>query len=100
MITDEPYDLGKALFGRKYKLGNPQLTKPNMAEKMQRLSSLRRALPANERAKIDTTLLSKRLTNREMNALEYYLGIRFGKFITVAPSWAKSEPPPKVASAQ
>lgn len=99
-VADEPYDLGKEVFAGKYKLGHPTLTKANTAEKLQRLQSLRRALPAAERSKIDPALLSQRLTNREMNDLEYYLGMRFGKFITVAPSWAKSEPPPKAVSAR
>ncbi|MGI8891333.1 MAG: hypothetical protein ACR2G0_11200 [Chthoniobacterales bacterium] len=99
-VADEPYNLGKALFGGKYKLGHPKLTESNVAEKYRRLVSVRRTLPASEREKLDPAVLSKRLTNGEMNALEYYLGVRFGKFITKAPSWAKTDPPPQVAVAQ
>lgn len=99
-VAEEPYNLGKALYSGKYRFGNPKLTTANIAEKKLRLVSLRRALPAAEREKLDSTELSKRLTNHEMNALEYYLGMRFGKFITKAPSWATTEPPPKVASAK
>jgi hypothetical protein len=96
-VAEEPYDLGKALFNGKYRFGNPSLTPANVAEKMQRLVTLQRTLPRAERAKLDPEKLSRRLTNREMNGLEYYLGMRFGKFIAKEPSWAKAEPPPKVA---
>lgn len=99
-VAAEPYNLGKALFAGKYKLGNPQLAADNVAEKKQRLMTLRRTLPGGEREQLDAVEWSKRLTNREMNALEYYLGMRFGKFISKAPSWAKSEPPPQVALAR
>ena len=95
VIADEPYNLGKELFGGKYKFGNPQLSDANMAEKKLRLVSLRNALPAAERANLKPAELSKRLTNHEMNALEYYIGARFGKVITKAPSWAKQEPRPQ-----
>lgn len=96
-VLQEPYDLGKALFGGKYTLGHPKLKADNVAEKKLRLVTLQKYLPAAERSRVDAAELSRRLTNREMNALEYYLGMRFGKFITKAPSWAKDEPPPKVA---
>jgi hypothetical protein len=99
-VADEPYSLGKALYSGKYRFGTPKLSDANVAEKMQRLVSLQRALPVSERQKINAGELSHRLTNREMNALEYYLRIRFEKFITRPPSWAKAEPPPKVASAE
>jgi hypothetical protein len=99
-VAEEPYNLGKALYSGKYRFGTPKLSDANVAEKMQRLVSLQRALPVSERQKINAGELSHRLTNREMNALEYYLRIRFEKFITRPPSWAKAEPPPKVASAE
>jgi hypothetical protein len=97
LIAEEPYNLGKALFSGNYKFGQPKLTAGNVAEKTQRLATLQRTLPAPEREKIKPIELSKRLTDREMNAFEYYLGMRFGKFITKSPSWAQAEPPPKVA---
>jgi len=97
VVAEEPYNRGKAVFAGNYKLGEPKLTSANVAEKLQRLSVLQRALPAVERTKLDPIVLSKQLTNREMNALEYYLRMRFGKFISKAPSWAGEEPPPKVA---
>lgn len=100
LIAEEPYNLGKALFSGKYKFGKPRLTAANVAEKMQRLTALQRALPAAEREQMNPAELSRRLTDREVNALEYYLGTRFGKFITKSPSWAKDEPPPKVASSR
>ncbi len=97
VVAEEPYNRGKALFAGNYKLGKPKLTPANAAEKMQRLVALQKMLPATAGGKMNSTELSKRLTDREMNALEYYLRMRFGKFITKAPSWAKAEPPPKVA---
>ena len=98
-VAEEPYNLGKALYAGKYRFGTPKLTEANMKEKMQRLVTLQRTLPASEKKKMNPAKLSQRLTNREMNALEYYLRIRFGKFITKSPSWAKTEPPPRIASA-
>jgi|ERR1051325_8563714 len=100
VVAEEPYNRGKALFAGDYKLGKPKLTPENVAEKMQRLVTLQKMLPATAGGKLNSTELSKRLTDREMNALEYYLRMRFGKFIRNAPSWAKEEPPPKVASAR
>ena len=94
-IESEPYNLGKALFSGSYKFSRPQLAEANVAEKFLRLRTLRSTLPSAQRAKIDPATLSQRLTNREMNALEYYLGMRFGKFVAKSPSWAKSEPPPR-----
>ena len=99
VIADEPYNLGKALFSGQYNFSHPRLTAANAAEKKLRLVSLQRALPVAERGKMNPPDLSKQLTDREMNALEYYLGERFGLVIAKAPSWAKKEPPPKVASA-
>jgi len=32
-----------------------------------------------------------------MNALEYYIQMKTGKYVDVPPSWAKKEPPVKVA---
>jgi hypothetical protein len=98
-VAEEPYTLGKALYSGKYNLGTPKLTEANAKEKMQRLVTLQRTLPASEKKKMNPATLSQRLTNREMNALEYYLRIRFGKFITKSPSWARAEPPPEIASA-
>jgi hypothetical protein len=98
IVVEEPYNLGKALYSGKYKFGHPKLTAANVAEKLQRLVALQGALPAPERQKVEPTELSKRLTNHEMNALEYYIEMRFGKSISKSPSWAKTEPPPKIAS--
>ena len=68
VIAEEPYNLGKALFWGKYKFGHPELTAANVAEKMQRLVTLQKALPATEREKVKPAELSERLTDREMNA--------------------------------
>lgn len=95
-VAEEPYNLGKALYSGKYKFGQPKLSAANVAEKTQRLRTLQSTLPAAERGKVKLTELSQRLTDREVNALEYYVGMRFGKFITTPPSWAKVEPPPKI----
>jgi hypothetical protein len=99
-VDEDSYNVGKALFSGKYRFGNPTLTDGNVAEKLQRLVTLRRTLPAAERGKLNPPELARRLTHREMNALEYYIGMRFGKFITRSPSWAKVEPPPKIVLAK
>ena len=100
LVAEEPYNLGKAIFSGKYTFGKPRLTEANVEEKMQRLVSLQRTLPAPEREKINPPTRARHLTDREMNALEYYIEVRFGKFITKSPSWAKKEPPPSVALSQ
>lgn len=100
VVAEEPYNLGKAIFSGKYKFGRPELTTANVTEKMQRIVTVQRTLAASAREKLNASDLSRRLTDHEMNALEYYLRMRFGKFIAKAPSWAKAEPPPKVALAR
>ncbi|MEP6708843.1 MAG: hypothetical protein ABJB32_01775 [Verrucomicrobiota bacterium] len=99
-IAQASYNLGKALFGGKYKFGKPKLAAANIAEKMQRLAFLQKALPTREREKINPPGLAGQLTDREMNALEYYLAVRFGTVVGKPPSWAGREPPPKLASTQ
>lgn len=99
-IAQVPYNLGKELFSGKYKVGKPKLTVANIAEKTQRLAALQKALPAREQEKLNPPALAGQLTDREMNALEYYLRVRFGKFVTQTPSWAGQEPPPTLASSQ
>lgn len=96
-IAEIPYNLGKALFSGKYNFGKPKLTAVNAAEKKQRLVILQKALPQREREKMNPAGLAGQLTDREMNALEYYLTVRFGKSIDKPPSWAEQEPPPKLA---
>jgi hypothetical protein len=100
VVDEEPYNRGKAVFAGNYRLGKPTLTPANVAEKTQRLVALQKMLPASAGGKLNSTEMSQRLTDREMNALEYYVRMRFGKFIRKAPSWAKEEPPPKVVSTQ
>ncbi len=92
-IAAEPYNLGKALFAGKYNLGKPKLSALNMEEKRQRLAALQKSLPAAEKTNLNPATLSHRLTNREANALEYYVRMRFKKYLDNAPTWAKNEPP-------
>ncbi|MBA3830356.1 MAG: hypothetical protein H0X34_00385 [Chthoniobacterales bacterium] len=97
MIAEEPYNLGKALFSGKYNLGKPKLTPLNIEEKRQRLVALKKSIPAAEQQNLQPSELSGHLSNREMNALEYYLRVRFKKFISNSPTWANGELPPKTA---
>lgn len=99
-IAAEPYNLGKAVFAGKYNLGNPKLSVLNIEEKRQRLAALRKSLPVAEKTNLDPAALSPRLTNREANALEYYLRMRFKKYLDNAPTWAKNDPPPKVTASR
>lgn len=98
VLVEEPYNCGKALFSGKYNFGKPKLTALNIEEKRQRLAALRTSLPSREQNNLNPTELSKRLNNREMNALEYYVRVRFKKYLTNSPTWSKEEPPVKVAS--
>lgn len=94
-IVRAPYEMGKALLSGKYQLGNPQLQQANIVEKRQRLDLLQTVLPRRQQEQANLPALAPRLTDREMNALEYYIAVRFGKSMT-PPSWAGREPPPKV----
>lgn len=96
VIAEEPYNVGKALFSGNYHFGKPKLTALNVEEKKQRLAALRKSLPAGEH-NLNPPELAQHLTNREANALEYYIRMRFKKFLSNSPTWAKEEPQPKVA---
>jgi hypothetical protein len=94
-IAQQPYDLGQAIYNGTYKFKKATVT--HGPEKAHRLGILQGGLPASEQGKLNSKELTSHLSDREMNALEYYVHVRFGKFVTVAPSWAKEEPPIKVS---
>ncbi len=100
VIAAEPYNLGKAILSGKYNFGKPKLTAANRTEKEQRLAVLQKNLPAPAKKQLDPSALSGRLTDREMNALEYYIRTRFNGRLAEAPSWAKKEPPPEIAASR
>lgn len=91
VIVQGPYNLGQAIYNGSYKFKKGAGT--HVAEKAHRLTILQPALPAAERQRINPKALSTQLSDREMNALEYYIEVKTGKFVTVSPSWAKKEPP-------
>lgn len=99
-IATEPYNLGKAVFAGKYNLGRPKLSPLNIEEKRQRLAALQKSLPSAEKKNLAPAALSHRLTNREANALEYFLRMRFKKYLDNAPTWAQTEPPPKATASR
>jgi|KBSMisStaDraftv2_1062788.scaffolds.fasta_scaffold60230_1 hypothetical protein len=92
-IQQGPYNLGQAIFTGNYKVKKAAST--HVAEKDHRLSLIIGGLPAADRQKISSKTLANELTDREENALEYYLSVKYGKYVTVPPSWAKKEPPIK-----
>jgi hypothetical protein len=94
-VVQAPYNLGQAIYNGTYKFKKASGT--HVAEKAHRLTILQPGLPAADRARINPKTLSNQLSDREMNALEYYIQVKTGKYVTVAPSWAKNEPPIKVA---
>jgi len=94
-VVQEPYNLGQAIYNGTYKFKKPAGT--HVAEKAHRLTTLQPALPAADRGRINPKTLSNQLSDREMNALEYYIQMKTGKYVDVSPSWAKKEPPVKVA---
>ncbi|MGI9087402.1 MAG: hypothetical protein ACR2HH_06630 [Chthoniobacterales bacterium] len=96
VVVQEPYNLGQALFSGKYNLGKPKLTEANIAEKQVRLASLQRLMPASGQKQLHPEMGS-RLTNQEANALEYFVAVRFSKILNKPPSWAKQNPPVKIA---
>ncbi len=93
-IQQGPYNAGQAIFQGTYKFKKGSST--HVAEKAHRLEILRTGLPPAEQQRIDAKALANHLTDRETNDLEYYIHVKYGKFVTVAPSWAKNEPPVEV----
>ncbi len=98
VIVQEPYNVGQAIYNGTYRFKKPAAT--HVAEKAHRLAILRPGLPAAEQQRINPKVLANELSDREMNALEYYIQVHTGRYVTVAPSWAKKEPPIKVAHAK
>jgi len=94
VIAQQPYDLGQAIFSGNYRFKKATVT--HSAEKARRLTILQTGLPAAEQKKINPKALAGHLSDREMNALEYFIRGHYEKFVTVSPSWAKEEPPIKV----
>jgi hypothetical protein len=94
-IVQQPYNLGQAIYSGNYKF--KKATATHSAEKAHRLTILQSGLPEAEKKKINPKELANHLSDGEMNAFEYYIQVRFGKFVNVAPSWAKEEPPIKVS---
>lgn len=92
-VVQAPFNLGEAIYNGTYKFKKSAGT--HVAEKAHRLGILRSGLPAAEQARINPKDLASKLSDREMNALEYYIQVHTGKYVTVAPSWAKKEPPIK-----
>lgn len=97
-VVQGPYNLGQEIYNGTYKFKKAAGT--HVAEKAHRLTTLLPALPAAERGRINPKTLSNQLSDREMNALEYYIQVKTGKYVDVAPSWAKQEPPIKVTKAK
>ncbi|HXA10102.1 MAG TPA: hypothetical protein VNW28_08975 [Chthoniobacterales bacterium] len=93
-VAQAPYNLGQAIFNGTYKFGKAKAN--HVPEKAHRLGILQGGLPAAEQKHFHPQELAGHLNDREMNALEYYIQVKFGAFVTVAPSWAKEEPPIKV----
>jgi hypothetical protein len=98
VIAQAPYNLGQAIFNGTYKFGKAKVN--HVPEKAHRLGILQGGLPAAEQKHFHPQELAGRLNDREMNALEYYIQVKFGVFVTVAPSWAKEEPPIKVINSK
>src|SRR5450432_3928066 len=98
VIAQAPYNLGQAISTGTYKFGKARVN--HVPEKAHRLGILQTGLPAAEQKHFHPRELASHLSEREMNALEYYVQVRFGKFVTVAPSWAKEEPPIKVVNSK
>ncbi|MGH8095197.1 MAG: hypothetical protein ACREIF_17305 [Chthoniobacterales bacterium] len=94
VVEKGPFNLGEAIFTGTHKFRKEKVN--HVAEKEHRLGILRPGLPAADQKHFDPAVLASHLNDREMNALEYYIQLKFGRFVTVAPSWAKSEPPIKV----
>lgn len=93
-VAQAPYNLGQAIFNGTYKFRKTNVN--HVPEKAHRLGILQPGLPAAEQKHFNPKELASHLNDREMNALEYYIHVKFGRFVTVAPSWAKEEPPIKM----
>lgn len=94
-IVQEPYNLGQAIYAQKYNLGTPKLSESNVAEKKLRLQSLQRLLPAAGQKSIHPEMAA-RMTNRQLNALEYFVAVKFKTVLNKPPTWARQDPPVKI----
>lgn len=92
-IAAEPYNVGKPVFSEHHLFGKSKRGVLNVEEKKQRLIALRKSLPNHAREKLDPATLAQHLTNREESTLEYYIRVRFKKYLNDPPSWADEEPP-------
>ena len=98
VIAQAPYNLGQAIFNGTYKFGKAKVN--HVPEKAHRLGILQPGLPEAEQKHFNPRELAGHLNDREMNALEYYIHVKYEKYVTVAPSWAKEEPPIKVINSK
>jgi hypothetical protein len=74
-VDSERYLLGKEIFSGKRE---PSAADPSAQEAQQRrLAALAGQLPAKAGSNVALTALAGRLTARELDALEYYLAVRF-----------------------
>jgi hypothetical protein len=97
-VEQAPYNLGHAIFNGTYKFRKTNVN--HVPEKAHRLGILQPGLPEAEQKHFNPRELAGHLNDREMNALEYYIRVKYDKYVTVAPSWAKEEPPIKVINSR
>src|SRR5207244_3099137 len=75
-VVQGPYNLGQAIYNGTYKFKKAAAT--HVAEKAHRLGILRPGLPTAEQERINPQALANQLSDREMNALEYYIQMHTG----------------------
>lgn len=76
-IDARAYNLGKTLFTDRLTLPEAAIPGANPADNLAKLNSVQERLPERLRGEIDLPALAHRLDSSQVDALLYYVGIRF-----------------------
>jgi hypothetical protein len=90
-IDARTYNLGKTLFTDRLALPDESPADCDPAANLARLSAVQARLPERVRAEVDLATLAPRLNTAQVDALLYYVGIRF-RLETPPASLASSAP--------
>ncbi len=76
-IDARAYNLGKTLFTDRLTLPDTPPAGANPAANLARLTDVQARLPERVRSEVDLPALASRLDGEQVNAIIYYIGIRF-----------------------
>ncbi|EOQ87357.1 hypothetical protein LEP1GSC202_3595 [Leptospira yanagawae serovar Saopaulo str. Sao Paulo = ATCC 700523] len=73
----EKYHLGKAIYNQEVSLEKPTNTNINTTDQEERLEYLQGSLPNTEKRRVNLPDFSGKLTEEQLQALEYFIQVRF-----------------------